>query len=172
MSRNMEQPDRSPGTRREAVVVYGAGLVQGIVLVTFPAANRILTDPKQYGLSNTQYGTLFLPQVVTAIAASLLGVTFARRFSTKRVYLAGLLANLTSMVLLITSQFFVSNHALAYGLLLAATAFLGAGFGLTTPAINTLTAAFHPQAVDTSVLKLNAPLALRTPLAPLSAPLF
>src|SRR5262245_40503128 len=164
--------DRSPGTRREANVVFGAGLVQGIVLVTFPAASGILTDPKQYGLSHTRYGTLFLPQVVTAIGASLLGGTLARRFSTKRVYLAGLLADLTSMVLLIVSQFFVSDHAIAYGLLLAATAFLGAGFGLTTPAINTLTAAFHPLAVDTSVLALNALLGLGTALAPVFIAVF
>ena len=168
----MGGPDRSPGTRREANVVFGAGLVQGIVLVTFPAASGILTDPKQYGLSNTQYGTLFLPQVVTAIGASLLGGMLARRFSTKRVYLAGLLADLTSMVLLIVSQFFVSDHAIAYGLLLAATAFLGAGFGLTTPAINTLTAAFHPLAVDTSVLALNALLGLGTALAPVFIAVF
>jgi hypothetical protein len=31
-------------TRREADVVYAAGLVQGIVLVTFPAASKSLED--------------------------------------------------------------------------------------------------------------------------------
>jgi hypothetical protein len=50
-------------TEKEAKVVYSAGLVQGIVLVTFPAASTIFTDPGQYDLSNTQYGTMFLPQV-------------------------------------------------------------------------------------------------------------
>jgi hypothetical protein len=35
-----------------------------------------------------------------------------------------------------------------------ATAFLGVGFGLTVPALNTLTAAFHPAAVESSVLAL------------------
>jgi hypothetical protein len=41
--------------------------------VTFPAASKVLTDPAEYDLSSTQYGTLFLPQVVTAITAALLG---------------------------------------------------------------------------------------------------
>jgi hypothetical protein len=41
-------------TRSEANAVYAAGLVQGIVLVTFPAART--------------------PQVITAIVASLLGI--------------------------------------------------------------------------------------------------
>ena len=55
-------------TRTEANVVYAAGVVQGIALVTFPAASTIFTDPDEYDLSSTQYGTLFLPQVIAAIA--------------------------------------------------------------------------------------------------------
>jgi MFS family permease len=64
--------------------------VQGVVLVTFPAASTIFTDPAEYDLSSTQYGTLFLPQVITAVAAALAGAGLGRRFGTKRVYLAGL----------------------------------------------------------------------------------
>ena len=60
-------------TQTERTVVYAAGIVQGIALVTFPAASTILTDPAEYDLSSTQYGTLFLPQVITAITAALLG---------------------------------------------------------------------------------------------------
>jgi hypothetical protein len=32
-------------TQTERRVVYAAGMVQGIALVTFPAASTILTDP-------------------------------------------------------------------------------------------------------------------------------
>jgi fucose permease len=158
-------------TRTEANTVYVAGLVQGIVLVTFPAASTIFTDPAQYDLSSTQYGTMFLPQVVTAITASLLGGTLARRLGSKRVYLVGLLANLVSMALLIVSQF-VAGDPIAYGLLLAATACLGVGFGLTAPTLNILTAVFHPARVDTSVLTLNALLGLGTALAPVFVAIF
>jgi len=159
-------------TKAEANTVYAAGLVQGIALVTFPAASTIFTSPSQYGLSNTQYGSLFLPQVVTAITTSVLGGSLAARFGTKRVCLAGLFADLASMALLIISVFFTSNQPVAYGLLLAATACLGAGFGLTTPAINTLTAAFHPHRADASVLVLNALLGLGTTLAPVFVAIF
>jgi MFS family permease len=156
---------------RETRVVYGAGVIQGVVLVTFPAASTILTDPDRYDLSSTQYGLLFVPQVVTAIAASLLGATLGRRFGTKRVYLAGLTAGLVSMALLVVSAL-VEGDAGAFPLLLVATAFLGVGFGLTVPALNTLTAAFHPGRVASSVLVLNALLGLGTALAPVFVAIF
>jgi MFS family permease len=159
-------------TRLEGNTVYAAGLVQGIVLVTFPAASSIFTDPAQYGLSNTQYGTMFVPQVVTAITASLLAGGFARRVGGKRVYLLGMLADLVSMVLLLVSSGVIGNDALAFGLLLAATACLGVGFGLTVPSLNTFTAAFHPDRVDNSVLVLNALLGAGTALAPLFVAIF
>ena len=159
-------------TRAESRVVNAAGAAQGVVLVTFPAASTIFTSVDQYDLSNTQYGFLFLPQVATAITASLLGGYLSRRLGTKRVYLAGLAAGFVSMLLLIVSEFFESNTSVAFPLLLLATAFLGAGFGLTVPALNTLTAAFHPDKVDSSVLVLNALLGLGTALAPVFVAIF
>jgi len=159
-------------TKRETNVVYGAGIVQGIVLVTFPAASTIFTDPNEYGLTNTQYGFLFIPQVLTAITASLLGAALARRFGTKRVYLAGLVAGLISMSLLIVSTLFESSTYWALLVLLVATAFLGTGFGMTVPAINTMAAAFHPDAAERSVLVLNALLGLGTALAPVFVAIF
>jgi fucose permease len=95
------------GHRAESLTVNVAGLVQGIALVTFPAASGIFTSPAGYNLTSSQYG-----------------------------------------------------------LLLAATACLGAGFGAAVPSLNTLTAALHPDAEDRSVLVLNALLGLGTALAP------
>jgi hypothetical protein len=147
-------------------VVYAAGVVQGIALVTFPAASTILTDPAEYDLSSTQYSALFLPQVITAIAGALLGAGLASRYGTKRLYLAGLGAGLVSMTLLIVSAFLTEDQAAAFALLLLATASLGAGFGLTVPALNTLAAAFHPAGAGRAILVLNALLGLGTVLAP------
>ena len=42
----------------EVRVVYAAAVVQGIALVTFPAASSIFTDPKDYGLSSAAYGAM------------------------------------------------------------------------------------------------------------------
>jgi MFS family permease len=153
-------------------VVNVAGLVQGIVLVTFPALSTIFTKTTEYGLSSTQYGGLFLPQAVTAIAASLLGAGLARRISTKRVYLVGLACSAVSMGLLIGSTGVKTDQAVAYPLLLVATAFLGTGFGLTVPVLNTYASVFHPDGVDRAVLVLNALLGLGTALAPVFVAVF
>jgi predicted MFS family arabinose efflux permease len=159
-------------SKTERTIINAAGLVQGIVLVTFPAASTIFTSTSEYGLSSSQYGAMFLPQVALAIATSLLGAGLARRISTKRVYLLGLACSTVAMVLLLASTLVKSNQATAYPLLLIATAFLGAGFGLTVPVLNTYTSVFNPDSVDRSVLVLNALLGLGTALAPVLVAIF
>jgi fucose permease len=159
-------------TAAETRVVNLAGLVQGVALVTFPAASTILTSPGDYGLSSSQYGAMFVPQVLAAVAASLLGAGLASRYGTKRIYLVGLAADLAAMVLLLGSLAVESDRSAAYAILLVATACLGAGFGLTVPSLNTLTASFHPERIDRAVLTLNALLGLGTVLAPVFVAIF
>jgi len=159
-------PSSSKPSRAAVGAVFGAGVAQGIALVTFPAAGAIFTSPQHYGLSSTQYGMLFVPQAIMAIISSLLGPTLARSLGAKNVFLAGMLANLLSMGLLIASQFLIANHTAAYAVLLLATTCMGLAFGLTVPVINTCAAAFFPAAADRALLTLNTLLGLGTALAP------
>ena len=158
--------------RNEIAAVYVAGVIQGLALVTFPAASTVFTSPQHYGLSSTEYGSTFVPQAITAISSSLLGAGLIRHLGSKRIYLLGLIANLVSMALLLSSQFVISNARLAYSMLLLATTSLGIGFGLTVPALNTFTAAFFTQKIDSAVLVLNALLGLGTVLAPVFVAVF
>ncbi len=158
--------------RNEIAAVYAAGSVQGVALVTFPAAGTIFTSPSYYGLSSTAYGAMFLPQAATAIGASLLGARLTRSWGIKRVFLIGLIANLGSMLLLLLSQAVMTNQSLAYVILLLATTCLGIGFGLTVPSLNTFVASFFPTAVERAVLSLNALLGLGTVLAPVFVAIF
>jgi len=158
--------------KAESRTINLAGLVQGIVLVTFPAASTIFTSGKYYSLSGSQYGAMFLPQVGLAIAASLFGARLAQRITTKRVYLAGLGCSLVAMAMLLVGALVKSDQATAYPLLLIATAFVGAGFGLTVPVLNIYAGQFHPAAVDSAVLVLNALLGLGTVLAPVFVAIF
>jgi MFS family permease len=153
-------------SRAAVGAVFGAGVAQGIALVTFPAAGAIFTSPQHYDLSSTQYGVLFVPQAIMAIISSLLGSTLARSLGTKNVFLAGMLANLLSMGLLIASQFLMANQTAAYAVLLLATTCMGLAFGFTVPVINTCAAAFFPKTADRALLTLNTLLGLGTALAP------
>jgi hypothetical protein len=53
-------------SRAEIAVVYVGGVLQGLALVTFPAASAIFTGAG-IGFDSTRYGALFLPQVVLAV---------------------------------------------------------------------------------------------------------
>jgi MFS family permease len=158
--------------RNEIVAVYAAGIIQGVALVTFPAASAIFISPAYYGLSSTEYGGMFVPQAIMAIALSLMGGGLTRHLGIKRIYLLGLVADLLAMMFLVLSQFVMHNHPPAYGILLIATTCMGVGFGLTVPAINTLAAAYFPHNVDKAVLVLNALLGVGTALAPVFVAIF
>jgi MFS family permease len=157
---------------KQVGAVYTAGLLQGLALVTFPAASAVFTDPHAHGLSNAEYGIMFAPQTVLAVAAALLGGRFARRWGEKRVLLLGLGADLASMALLVSSRFALGSHDAAFACLLGATALMGIGFGLTIPVVNVLAASLFPRRVDVAVLALNALLGLGTALAPVFVALF
>lgn len=163
--------------RLQNLLVYSSGVAQGVVLVTFPAANAIFTGRAGaghagYGLSSTQYGLMFVPQVIGAIAAALLAGQLGGRFGLGRVYQFGIVADFLAMALLVLSQFSEGSLSIAYPMLLVATAFLGIGFGLTVSTLNSFAAAFHPKAVDRAVLVLNALLGVGTALAPVFVAIF
>jgi MFS family permease len=153
--------------RAEVDLIYVTGLVQGLALVTFPAASSIFTSPQGFGFSASRYGMMFLPQVILAIIASSLGLRLARRWTLKLVLLAGLSEDLLAMTLLALSRLLQDFPGAAYGTLLVATGSLGFGFGATVMAANTYAEKFSPGREDRAVLVLNALLGAGTALAPL-----
>jgi MFS family permease len=158
--------------RTEVGLVYATGLVQGLALVTFPAASSIFTSPDGYGFSASRYGMMFVPQVVLAILASSLGPHLARRWTLKRVLQTGMSGNLVAMILLALSRLLQGVPAAAHGVLLVATGALGFGFGTVVMALNTYAEEFSPGREDRAVLSLNALLGAGTALAPLLVALF
>jgi MFS transporter, FHS family, glucose/mannose:H+ symporter len=156
----------APASRTEIGVVYFAGIVQGLALVTFPAASAIFTRPDGFGFDSTRYGTMFVPQVVLAILASGLAPKLARQWNLRRVLLIGIAGDIVSMTLLALSRLLLGAPDTAFGILLFATGALGLGFGATVMALNTYAEAFFPARTDSAVLALNALLGLGTASAP------
>ena len=155
--------------RSDIDLIYVIGLVQGLALVTFPAASSVFISTRGFGFGASRYGMMFVPQVVLAILASSLGPAVARRSSLKRVLQAGLVADVIAMALLAASQLLIERSSAAYGVLLVATGSLGAGFGAAVMAMNAFVQRFSPGREDRSVLTLNALLGAGTALAPIFA---
>ncbi len=152
-------------------LLYLAGAVQGLALVTFPAASAIFVSPSGFNLSGAQYGAIFIPQVALAIFATALGPWLARKLGMRGVLLLGLGGDVLSMALLSASPLLIGSIA-AYVLLCVATGALGLGFGATVMTLNTLVEGLFPNSADGAVLALNALLGLGTALAPLLVALF
>src|SRR5215467_13916594 len=105
---------RSRMSRRSDIgLIYVIGLVQGLALVTFPAASSIFISPHGFGFGASRYGMMFIPQVVLAIAASGIGPAVARRSSLKRVLQGGLVADVIAMALLAVSQLLIGRSSAA-----------------------------------------------------------
>jgi fucose permease len=158
--------------RTEVLLIYVTGLIQGLALVTFPAASSIFTSSHGFGLSNSRYGMMFIPQVILAILASSLGPRLARRWTLKNVLLSGLAADLLAMTLLAFSQRLQDSPGSAYAILLLATGSLGLGFGTVVMATNSYAQEFSPGRENRAVLILNALLGAGTALAPLLVAIF
>ena len=108
-------------TDTERRVVQVAAVAQGVALVTFPAASTIFTNASDYDLSRSAYGAMFVPQAITAVAASILGASWARTVGVRKIYLIGLTANVAAMMLLVISATVQHDEPVAYPILLLAT---------------------------------------------------
>lgn len=158
--------------RKEALAVYFSALMQGLALVAFPAASSVFTSSQEFNFSTAAYGGMFIPQSILAVLLSFLSARWINRGKIRRVFLFGLFASGLSMSLLALSPMFVGHSIFAYGILLLATGFLGVGFGLTVPALNSFASVFFPKKADSAILVLNAFLGLGTALSPVLISLF
>src|SRR5215467_1550784 len=158
--------------RTEIHLIYATGLIQGLALVTFPAASSIFTSSSGFGFSNSRYGMMFIPQVILAILASSFGPRLARRWTLKNVLLFGLAADLLAMILLAYSHWLQASPGTAYAILLLATGSLGFGFGTVVMATNTYAQELSPGRENRAVLILNALLGAGTALAPVLVAIF
>lgn len=137
------------------ISIYGAGFLQGVALIMFPAASNIFQSPDFHQLSSGQYGALFTPQIILAIISSLSAPALARRLGMKKVYLYGIIANILAMLLWSGSHFLISTKLISYVTLLLGTASLGAGFGFTITALNPFAYNLFPKNADSAVTALH-----------------
>ncbi|MGZ0015600.1 MFS transporter [Yeosuana sp. AK3] len=121
---------------KDIIAIYLSGFMTGVALVLFPAAGSILTSANHHGFSSSQFGSIFTPQIIMAIFASLYASKLADKIGMKKVLLYGLFALILSTTLLSASHMLEGNVTAAFVIVLIATGFLGIGFGFSLTALN------------------------------------
>lgn len=135
--------------------VYLSGLLIGVSLILFPSAGTLFQDEEFHGLSSSQYGILFTPQIIMAIVSSSLTATLAARYGMKQALRIGLVFALAAMVVLVVSNAVLDSTNAAFGVLLIATGAIGAGFGFTITALNAYAFDLFPGREDSAVTALH-----------------
>ncbi|MGF1671603.1 MAG: MFS transporter, partial [Balneolaceae bacterium] len=70
---------------KKVISIYASGFMAGVALIMFPAAGSILTNPDFHGFTSGQFGSIFTPQIITAIVSSLMAPKLAERMGMKRI---------------------------------------------------------------------------------------
>ena len=131
-------------------IVYAASFLAGLALVSLPASSAMLRD--QLGLSNAQYGQLFIPQLFCAILGSFLCSLWVKRLGLK-------------IILLFALTTFAVSEALFGGLPRLTPIFpfaclsaglLGLGLGLVAGPMNTYPSVLFPARRDAALVAAHS----------------
>lgn len=144
-------------------LIYLTGLLQGLTLVSFPASSAVLRS--MHGLSDAQYGLIFLPQVVFAVIGAVGGGVLSQRLGLQRLLWLALLINGLSQLALASLQWLPDGAALP--MLLIATACLGLGFGLFGAPMNAYPPTYFPNQASTAVVVMHTLLGIGLMIGPL-----
>lgn len=142
---------RSRSERRAVGVIYASGVVQGVMMVSFAASSAVLRS--RHGFTDTQYGSIFLPQVALAAAAAMGSGSLLRVLDLRQVLALSFAAMALSQAALASSHFLAP--AAAYVAVFLGTSFMGLGCGLSAPPLNTYPQLFFPATSDSAVIAMH-----------------
>lgn len=148
-------------------IIYLLGFLTGINFVVFPALGTVFTDAKIFGLSQSQFGNLFIPQVICIIISCLLAPFLVNKLGPKKVLALGLLMMIFSTAMLWILHFAMNNHEILFPTLMVLVAFMGFGFGLSVTTLNPLVAHLFPENKSSAILVLQFLVGLGTSTSPL-----
>ncbi|HTZ93457.1 MAG TPA: hypothetical protein VMB74_13750 [Streptosporangiaceae bacterium] len=150
----------------DRTAIYSCAVIQGSVVAIFSAYTAVFVARYHYDLTLGQYASLFIPQIIAAVAAALFAAHIGNWLRAERAYRTGLACSLAGMVLLIATEW-AERLPASYPLLLAATALVGTGVGLTFPFLRCYAAGLNPLHARRQILLMNALLAAGMTAAPL-----
>jgi hypothetical protein len=152
----------------DRTVIYSGVMIQGAVAALFGAYTSIFAVSYHYDLTLPQYGALFIPQVLAAFVAALFSTALTTWLRAGDAYRAGLGCSLAGMALLVATEW-AERLAFTYPLLLAAAAFVGAGFGLSFQCVRCYVVSLKPLRARRQILLANGLVAAGLVAAPVYA---
>jgi fucose permease len=151
----------------QIVIIFLSAFFTGVNFVVFPALGTAFTDASLFGLSSSQFGNLFIPQVICIIISCLGAPFLVNKWGPKIVLVVGLLLMIISTGLLWMLQFFMNDQSLLFPVLMVLVAFAGSGFGLSITTLNPLVASLFEKDKSSAILILQFLVGLGTSTSPL-----
>lgn len=148
-------------------LIFLIAFLTGVNFVVFPALGTAFTDPSVFALSSSQFGSLFLPQVVCIIISCLSAPFLVNRFGPKIILASGIALMIISTGVLWSLQFFMHDKSLLFPVLMVLVAFTGSGFGLSITTLNPLAASLFKDNPSSAILILQFLVGLGTSASPL-----
>ena len=148
----------------QATTVFLSSFVQGLVGSAFPASAAVL---RARGLTDAQYGSIFLAQMALAAAGALgAGFVLGRVGAKRALDLGFVLMGLSSTTL--ASVALVPEGA-AYPLALVGTSLLGLGAGISAGPLNAYPQVLFPSRSESAIVALHVVVGVGLALTPVLA---
>ncbi|MBP9733733.1 MAG: MFS transporter [Candidatus Omnitrophica bacterium] len=119
-------------------------LALGFAVIALPASGFIFRDPTRYGISDGQYGLLFLPMVTATILVGFAYTNLSARFGRHRLFCAGFVLTGIYLTLLLAASFMNGRPTPVFWTLMTAHVFLGLGFAIIMSAVNVFAIELFP----------------------------
>lgn len=161
MESSPDAPETSP--RRLVAFVYVSGLVQGVLMVAFAASSVVLRS--RHGFTDTQYGSIFVPQMALAALGALGSGGLARVLSLRAMLALSFLGLALSQAALFSSYFLAPGFAFAA--VVAGTSLMGLGSGLSAAPLNTFPQTLFPERREAAVVGMHAAMGIGLAAGPL-----
>lgn len=164
--------NRSHSVAARTALYFFTIFAQAIGSISLPAASNILKSSVHTGLSDTQYGLLYLPMILSMIVTTAVFYRLLEKFGKWRLFLAGLTINLLFFSAVLAVCLLGLKGGPAFVWLLVANGLLGIGFGLLVSDLNLLMEDLYPAKRDAALSGLHGFLGLGATAAPLGVDFF
>jgi len=151
-------------TRDLTLAIFLSSFVQGLVSVAFPASAAVL---RSAGLTNAEYGSIFLPQMALAAAGALGAGFLLDRLGARRGLVLGFALMALSQAALVLVPF--APRAAVYPLALAGTSLLGLGAGVSAGPLNAYPQVLFPARGESAVVALHTVVGVGLAVTPVLA---